>query len=72
MFFCFVFLSQSSSEARTSRDHFFLSPDFHDLWPNVISTSLFTEVKQYVSTGMGDHFSAVLMCLMALRLALVD
>ena len=40
------FLSVSSGEARHSRDHFFLSPDFHELWPSMMSISLFTEVKQ--------------------------
>ena len=53
----------------------FLSTDFNAFWLSVMSASLFTEVKwrwAIVSTGMGDRFSALLMSVMALRLALVD
>ena len=47
----FSFLSASSSKARASRDHifnffFFWSPDFHELWCSVMSTSHINEVKQ--------------------------
>ena len=38
----------------------------------VLSIHLFTEVKGYVSTGVGDCFSALLVSLMVLRLVLVD
>ena len=41
-------LGTTSGEAHVLRDHFFilfLSPDFHELWHSVMSTSLFTEVK---------------------------
>ena len=58
-----MFSSESSSEARTSRDHFFLSPDFHELWHSRITTCLITEVKAamgYARTAMGDRFSALL------------
>ena len=52
--FMLVFLSTSSSKARTFRDHFsvfsFLSPNFHELWPGVMTISLFTEVKQRWAT----------------------
>ena len=51
----------------------FLSLDFHELWHSVMSICLFTEVAMgYVSTGMGDRFSALFTSLMALRLAVVD
>ena len=56
-----------------SRYHFFLSPDFHELWRNMMSASLFTEVSMgYISTGLGDCFSALLVSPMALWLTLVD
>ena len=52
---------------------FFLSLDFHGLWHSVISARLFTELAMgYVSTGMGEHFSTLLLSLMALQLALLD
>ena len=44
------FLITSSSKARISRDHIFLSPDFHELWHSVMSTCLITEVKQEWTT----------------------
>ena len=48
--FCFfLILSACSSEAHTSRDHFFsfyFSLDFHELWGSVMFTCLITEVKQ--------------------------
>ena len=47
------------------------SMNFHKLWRSVRSTSLFTEVG-YVSTGMGNRFSALYLSLMDLRLTLVD
>ena len=43
-------LSASSSEARTSRDHFFLSPYFCELWHRGMSTCHITEVKQQWAT----------------------
>ena len=55
IFICDIFLSTSSSEARTSGDHFFylsffffffLSPDFHELWYSGMSTCHITEVKK--------------------------
>ena len=56
-----MFSSMSSSKARTSSYHFFLSLDFHEMWYSVMSAGFFTEVKrQWVSTGMGDHFSVLL------------
>ena len=33
------------TEACASRNHFFLSPDFHHLWDSVMSICLLTEVK---------------------------
>ena len=42
----FIFLSASSNEARASRNHFFLSPDFHKIGRSMMNISLFTEVKQ--------------------------
>ena len=50
------------------------APDFHELWRSVMSACLFTEVKGemgYISSGMGDSFSALLMSLIALRLVCV-
>ena len=41
-----IYLSASSREACASRNHFFLSLDFHELWFRVMSICLFTEVKQ--------------------------
>ena len=41
-----------------------MSPDLHDLWHSVMAMG-------YINTGMGDRFSALLVSLMALRLALV-
>ena len=40
----------SSSETRASRVNFFvvvvfLTPDFHELWPSVMSTSRFTKLS---------------------------
>ena len=46
-----IFKSTNSSKAHTSRDHFsffFLSLDFHELWPSVMTACLFTEVKAIV------------------------
>ena len=48
--YCYLFLSVSSSEARSSRITFFLSPDFHELWCSVISACLFTEGKRQWAT----------------------
>ena len=48
-------LSVSSSETRTCRDHFFhffLSPNFHELWHSVMSICLFTEVKRQWATSV--------------------
>ena len=39
------FLSVSSSEAHASRDHFFLSPNFHELWHGHNDCLSFTKVK---------------------------
>ena len=48
------FLSASSGEACTSRDlfsfHFFLSPEFRELWRSGMSILLFTEVKRQCAT----------------------
>ena len=72
----YLFLSENSSEARDSRDHFFhlfFSPDFHELWPSMMSISLFTKLSsKWVNTEMGDRFCALVVSLMALQLALVD
>ena len=65
-----LFLSPSSSQACASRDHFFLFADFHEL--SVPDSSLKLTTIGYVSTGMGESFSALLVLLMALWLALVD
>ena len=46
----FSFLSVSSSEVCTSRDHFLLSLDFHELWRSVMSAHLFTEGKPQWAT----------------------
>ena len=75
--FCWpIFLSMSSSEARTSRDFFsfFLSPDFHELWHSVMTTSLITEVKQQWAALVLQLtcLSVLLVSMMALRLSLVD
>ena len=43
-------LSVSSSEAHASRDHFFLSPDFHELRRSLMSICLFIKVKQQWAT----------------------
>ena len=43
--FC-LFLSVSLDRALASTDHFFLSPDFHQLWRSVMSICLLTEVKR--------------------------
>ena len=70
-----TFLSVSSSEAFTSRDHFFFlifkgffpPQDFHELWPGMMSTCLINEVKQtmgYICTLMGDRLSALVVSLM--------
>ena len=45
-----VFLSVNSKEDGDSRDHFFLSPDFHELWHSMMSICLFTEVKRQWAT----------------------
>ena len=34
----------------SSRDHFFSSPDFHELWCSMMSTCLINEVKQQWAT----------------------
>ena len=62
------FLSTSSSDA-----HFFLSPDFYELWHSVMSICQVTEVKQQcVTIVLGWLTTSVhYLCLMALRLALV-
>ena len=61
------------SEARASRDHFFSSPDFDQLWPSMMTACLFTEVKQQWATlVLGDRFSALLLSLMALQHSLLD
>ena len=68
-------LSTNSRKAGSSRDHLFLSPDFHELWSSVMSICLFTEVMVAmgcISIGIGDRSSALLMSLMALQLMLVD
>ena len=44
------FLSASSGEARTSRDDFFSSLDFHELWYSVMTICLFTEAMQQWAT----------------------
>ena len=58
------------------RPWFFLSLDFHESWYSKMSTYLCTKVKQQWATltlGWGvDHFSVLLVSLMALQLALVD
>ena len=47
-------LSASSSEAHTSRNHLFLSRDFHELWHSLMSICLFTEVKwQWATLVLG-------------------
>ena len=52
---------------------FFLSPDFHELWRNMMSTCLITEVVMgYISTGMGGSLSTLLVSLMSLHLVLVN
>ena len=70
------FLSASSSEAHTSMNHFLKKIFLFFLFISGLSSiCLFTEVKAAVcnaSTGMGDHFSALLVSLIALRLVLVD
>ena len=48
--YVYFFLSASFSEGRTSRDHFFLSPDFHGLWHTVMGICLLTEVKRQWAT----------------------
>ena len=45
-----VVLSVSSKEAHISRDHFFLSPDLHELWHCVMTTVLFTDIQQQWAT----------------------
>ena len=40
------FFTLISSETRATRDLFFLSSDFHELWRRVLSACLLTEVKQ--------------------------
>ena len=63
---CIVSILKSSSEARTSRDHFVLSPDFHELWCSVTSVCPFTEVKlQWAKVVLGwvtpfEHYSCLL------------
>ena len=50
-----------SVEARTSRDHYFLSPDFYELRLRVKNICLLTEAKQQwamFSTWMGDRLSS--------------
>ena len=45
-----ILLSVSLNRACASRNHFFLSPDFHELWCSVMSICLLTEVKQQWAT----------------------
>ena len=45
-----VLLSTNSSEACTSRNHFFLSLDFHEWCCSVMSICLITEVKRQRAT----------------------
>ena len=76
-------LSFRCRKAHASRDSLFLAfcfvflpPDFHKMWHSVMSICLFIEDKlhwvSYISSRMGDRFSALLYSLMALRLMLVD
>ena len=64
----FTILSTSSSEAKASGNHF-LSPEFHGLQHCVLSICLLS--SNGLCTWIGDCFSALLLSLMALRLALV-
>ena len=49
-----TFLSASLNRTRASRNHFFLSPDFHDLWHSHNDFLSFTEVKrQWVTLVLG-------------------
>ena len=74
--------STSSSKTRVSRDlfliifffsfYFCLSLDLHELWYNMMSTCLLTEVEQQRATFVLGWATALLLSLMALQLVLVD
>ena len=67
------FLSASTSEAHASRNHFFFSPDFNELWPSV--TSICSLKWQWATLVLGwvtVLVYYVCLCMIVLRLALVD
>ena len=51
----------------------FLSSDLNELWCNVTSMYLFTDIKwPWATTDLCDHFSELIVALMDLRIILID
>ena len=66
------FLRLSFNEDFASRHHFFVKCELLQGLLFVPVSSLKVSAMGYISTWMGDYFSAILISLMALRLTLVD